>query len=303
MKSIDNIATGGNLGLHRGKMGACICYFKYFRQTGEKSLRQKAKKILIQIAEDIGQIDDYSFMDGLMGIGWGIELISQFNYLKVNTNEVLEDLDDEIYKLILYNKSENISLEKGTLGKILYTYRRIKSIGGKSDFYRDTVLLECLMLSIDELYEYLIDNRNSPLKKRLVEQDSENLAQLSQCLIMLMKLYPMNFNYVVEEMLLRIMSSTEELFDDLTSVEGTDIKKFLMPINAFNQAGHIFRNNNWKNTFNSFLTKNNCITDISLFNLESRKQFSSSRNTIISELQRASLNDGDFSWQEGWLLR
>ena len=65
------------------------------------------------------------FDNGLAGICWGIEHLVQNGFLVADTNYVLSDLDDKIYRFLSINKNLSINLENGLLGYGFYLISRL----------------------------------------------------------------------------------------------------------------------------------------------------------------------------------
>src|SRR5215475_16042885 len=90
--------------LYKGKTGLCICYFLLFDISKDDSHLIKARNLLDELSGNIGNVKGLGFADGLAGIGWGIEWLVQNNYVDANTDEILEDLDDELYRSVVYSR-------------------------------------------------------------------------------------------------------------------------------------------------------------------------------------------------------
>jgi len=205
-----------NYGLYRGKMGMCLIFYLKSSNSGQEVYAQRAKDLLNEIVDNIIKVDNYNFSDGLLGIGWGIEWLAQNEFIELNTDEFLEDLDDEVYRLIMYSKAETIDLDSGTLGRILYLYKRLVSHNPNGNFHKTICNKEVLVLLIDELYERLLAEENSLLNLCFSTYKSEDIKSLSHALVVLCKLEPLRFNYVlVNEMIRKIIIKVESLFSDL----------------------------------------------------------------------------------------
>jgi hypothetical protein len=175
-------------GLLYGKMGKCITHYCLSKEKDQFHEKEYAEELLDTIAEHISEIDNFDYANGLAGIGYGIEWLAQNNYIEVNTDEVLEDIDDEIYRLVVYSRSQVHSLEEGTLGKALYFYKRLMSKNVDQDRYKRICIKECLVLLSDELSEYFLNEETGVLLKDISLITEDELQIISQGLIFFEKL-------------------------------------------------------------------------------------------------------------------
>lgn len=188
------------LGLYNGKTGAIILYFTLFRYTGKKLWEEKARSLLDDISERIASVQELNYSRGLAGIGWTIEWIKQSGYMEINTDEVLEDIDDILYKAVLYARDTTISLSTGTLGKAAYFLKRYESKNTGTHRYKTISHQECLVLLTDEIHEAVAG------EKGLLHQfDSgiiltkEQLLDLSHTIIYLSKISHHKINAEIVE--------------------------------------------------------------------------------------------------------
>lgn len=144
-------AIKNSWGLFHGKAGnALICYI-WGRVKENKDIEAKGLELLNDISEHIGETENISFEDGILGIGWTVEWLAQNNLIKANTDMILEEVDDTIYKLVVYTLDKNISLTTGVLGKIAYFLKRIKSTNPETHRYRHLCHQECIVILTDNL--------------------------------------------------------------------------------------------------------------------------------------------------------
>src|SRR5690554_1095395 len=92
-----------NLGLMHGKMGISICFFHLARQTGNKIYEDYAGELIDEIYDEISIHTPVDFKNGLAGIGWGIEYLAQNGFIEADTDIVLDEFDQQIFKELLYN--------------------------------------------------------------------------------------------------------------------------------------------------------------------------------------------------------
>ena len=71
-----------DLGLLDGKMGICIFFYLYARQTGSKLYEELGGYLLDEIYKEITQSASIGFAKGLCGIAWGIEYLIQNDFVQ-----------------------------------------------------------------------------------------------------------------------------------------------------------------------------------------------------------------------------
>jgi hypothetical protein len=82
-----------NIGLLRGKSGIAVFLFHYSSFTNDLKYNEIASKILDDIADEITENSIINCSDGLAGYGIAIEYLVSESYIKIDTNEFLQDLD------------------------------------------------------------------------------------------------------------------------------------------------------------------------------------------------------------------
>ena len=300
-----------NYGLYHGKMGLCLIFYLKSTISEQDMYTQKARGLLDEVVDNIMKVDNYNFSDGLLGIGWGIEWLVQNEFIQLNTDEFLEDLDDEVYRLIMYSKAESVDLNIGTLGRILYLYKRLMSNNPSCNFYRNICNKEILVLLIDELYEYLIAEDNSLLNLCSSEYQPENIKSVAHSLVILCKLEPLRFNYtLVNEMIRKIIIKMDFLFSILEPADS--LVELLFLLHALREAGIKLGCVHWvKNAEEKY--RNLIKGKIDLGLLDERvvfilEQFDSSlvpsfknEKAIFNYLLSLN-NKTNKSWAEAWLL-
>jgi len=116
-----------NLGLMHGKMGISIFFFHIARQTKNKIYEDYAGELIDEIYDEITANTPVDFENGLAGIGWGIEYLVQNNFIEADTDEVLEEFDNRIFKELIYNTPKEIGLLDDIIGIGVYYLKRIQN--------------------------------------------------------------------------------------------------------------------------------------------------------------------------------
>jgi len=91
-----------SISLFKGNIGISLFLFYYSQFCGDDKFYNKAQKLIEKSFEIVQNGVNYqTFAGGLAGLGWFIEHLSQNNFLEVDTNEIIGDLDDFLYKYML----------------------------------------------------------------------------------------------------------------------------------------------------------------------------------------------------------
>lgn len=115
------------LGIHSGTMGLIMSHFMTAAYLKDNGLYEKGTSLLEYLIDNISTCRDLSFENGLCGIGFGVEWLVRNNFIEANTNDLLADLDDEIWKKTFLEGHLNISLAAGSLGTALFFFSRINT--------------------------------------------------------------------------------------------------------------------------------------------------------------------------------
>jgi hypothetical protein len=189
---IDGVESIENIGLSDGKAGMLLalhCAARHFNKCPE--LEQAIQQLQQKVCEQAGGTDD-TFNNGLFGIGWGIGFLYKHGFITENKTEVLNSFDNELYKLVMYSKADNNSLENGTMGRISYYLHRIPESLKLSNKYSYVCNYEILMLLVDDITtlndELFANLKSNASIKYLTENNlGEYLSQIFTVLSLLVK--------------------------------------------------------------------------------------------------------------------
>ena len=140
-----------NLGLMHGKMGISIYFFHLARQTGDKIYEDYAGELIDEIYEEITLYTPVDFENGLAGIGWGIEYLVLNGFIEADTDEVLEEFDNRIFKELIYNTPHDMGLLNGLVGIGAYFLTRIQNPASNDEKIPTLTNKQALIHVIDEL--------------------------------------------------------------------------------------------------------------------------------------------------------
>ncbi|HVI49410.1 MAG TPA: hypothetical protein VM802_31380 [Chitinophaga sp.] len=150
-----DILEGTDCGLWRGLAGRAVLCNALYHYTNEPEWKHKSGMLTEAIGDHVADVTGMGYADGLSGIGWSIEWMARHKFLQVNTDELLEDIDDTMYKVVMFGKDDEVSFSNGTLGKAQYFLKRYESVNYGTHRYKTICLQECLVLLTDEINEKL----------------------------------------------------------------------------------------------------------------------------------------------------
>lgn len=281
-----------NIGLMHGKMGISIFFFHLARKTQNQIYEDYAGELIDEIYEEIDANTPVDFENGLAGIGWGIEYLVQNKFIEANTDEVLEDFDNRIFKELIYNTPIEIDLLNGIIGIGAYFLKRIQPVcragrNPKSNNENIPALTnkQSLILVIDELERQTQDIsetiRETQTNVQTIElsNDTQTIKQSNNnpshifditwnypfLLWVLAELYEQNiFNFKVEKLIQRLVEPLSNSINLpklqsnrlLLALALTKIQQSLKLLNAETIATNLFIDLN-RETIKSELLPNN----------------------------------------------
>lgn len=140
------------LGLLYGKIGKSIYHFLMYRLSNENGYEEEAERLLDEVISGVPDLFNTNFDHGLCGIGYGIEFLIQNNYVAGDSNNILTDFDDRIFRSFNENETNDLSLDTGLTGYLLYFLNRL---GNKSDKLTYEVNLKVLKAIINKICAYM----------------------------------------------------------------------------------------------------------------------------------------------------
>lgn len=114
------------LGVKSGKMGVCV-YF-YLSSTINKNpyYKQIANKLLDEIIDGIAKGKSLNLLNGLTGIGICIDFLINKKIAFGDTNDILQEVDDLVFKHLSYEKYYEAMNLSTIIDLIIYLENRIK---------------------------------------------------------------------------------------------------------------------------------------------------------------------------------
>ncbi|QWT84561.1 hypothetical protein KBP46_13705 [Chryseobacterium sp. PCH239] len=144
--------------------------------SNEMSRFTEGEEILTIIAEKvISETDNYGFEEGITGFGWLIAYLHYCHYITINSDEILEDVDDQVYKYTIYTISNQKEDIHTLLGLVDYFTIRHLNKNPQEILYRKLIHYECINLIFDLFKVYLEKCLN---KKKLTLQELTNCCRI-----------------------------------------------------------------------------------------------------------------------------
>lgn len=102
-------------GLLHGKLGIAIFFFHYARFTGEELFDEYAWDLVVAMQEQLhaNYRPDYEW--GIAGIGVGIDYLIRSGLIEVD-EDFFEDLDERMYRAVMYDPYPDYSRDEGLTG-------------------------------------------------------------------------------------------------------------------------------------------------------------------------------------------
>jgi len=215
-------------GLFKGNAGmAIVAYLMSSWDEGGYSALKSGAILLEKISENAGSVSDAGFANGLAGIGWAIEWLAQNKMLKgVNTDEVLSDVDDMLYRKTVASKQDEACLTTGAIGVAAYFIKRSRSRNAGVHRYRELCHQECISMLADDI-DGLFRGPEGPMSMQISRVDGvtdlktrQHIMDLGSYLCVFARSASVN-RAVIGEMLLDCMALIERLLDDLLTRESS----------------------------------------------------------------------------------
>lgn len=140
-----------NVGLLNGLSGEALRLFL----SKDQACHKKGQVVLDFIAENIFSCEDYSFENGITGFGWLIAFLHREKYLHINSDEILEDMDDQVYNVMFVYLGQDESNIDQLLGLVNYFLMRHRNNNMGESYYRKFAHSECLNLLFNYLFNYI----------------------------------------------------------------------------------------------------------------------------------------------------
>ena len=147
--------TNYPVSLFHGKMGLSIYFYQLARIESNSEYQIKAEQLLDQILQhDLSVDQSIDVEDGLAGIGLGVTYLIKNHFIEGNLNELLQVIDDEIYRRISFQKNQADFSSTMLLHLIGYWYIRLKE---QTDTDMQTLYQNFIIKILNMLYSQIDD--------------------------------------------------------------------------------------------------------------------------------------------------
>jgi class I lanthipeptide synthase len=128
------------IGVMGGKVGVALFFFYYAQYTMEERFVDAGIELLSESFDAINDGFSYhTLAGGLAGVGWTVEHLVKKEFLEMDTNETLEDLDPYLHKTMIYDiQNKNYDFLHGAVGNGTYFLERLANPKAK-DFLSELV--------------------------------------------------------------------------------------------------------------------------------------------------------------------
>jgi hypothetical protein len=145
------------MGLLHGKIGLCIYLYRLAKTHSNEDYGESAEQLLDEIFKHIGEVKSIDIENGLSGIGLGISYLIRNGYVQGDENEVLRDLDDEIFKQVCFEGT--IKDNAGILIQILlYICVRKQNLQKEQEYLFNELAVHIVNILHTKIDQVLNDN-------------------------------------------------------------------------------------------------------------------------------------------------
>ena len=149
-----------DIGLWNGKMGLSVYLLHLARITGNENYESLASEFIDLIYEQLSDRIPFSYAEGLLGIGCGIEYIIEHGFIEGDSDEILAEIDVIALNIINARSMQYLILNNGVCGVGYYLYRRLKKKPDNDENMITLKLKEYLIYLIDWVEELLLKTKD-----------------------------------------------------------------------------------------------------------------------------------------------
>lgn len=150
------------LGLYEGHAGFAVLGHVLHKCTGHEMTEKIARSSLQRINEEITIGEGANFAQGITGIAWAIAWLARYQYVAMDVDDILEEIDGFIFKSVFLGPEKNIALDRGAIGKAFYFLMRIQHGGPQRHRFKHITYREVLVMLTDDILRRLNDYFPAP---------------------------------------------------------------------------------------------------------------------------------------------
>jgi len=116
-----------NIGLMSGKPGIALFLFYYADDKTKQKFYDKAFELVQEVFDAINDgFTFHTFAGGLAGIGWTISLLAEKDFIDIDAEDSLSELDEYLYNAMMADiRSGNYDFLHGAVGNAIYFLHRL----------------------------------------------------------------------------------------------------------------------------------------------------------------------------------
>jgi len=210
-KAFRNSRSIKNIGLFDGRMGLCINLFVLGNSHNDAAMIKMANTLFDRLLSEMISTKDISFINGLSGIGWGIEHLVQQRLISAETLRLLPVVDKAVWYHLSHNSVATVGVFNGPHGLVEYLIKRLSNPDIDPDGL-DVLQLRFFVISaIDKI-------TNQVLMGKFPYQEPNQLSLYWSLPCLLELLYRLSqldvFNFRVHKTISAILSMNEQLIPE-----------------------------------------------------------------------------------------
>lgn len=151
-------------GLMRGNTGLCIFLYHLANTTSNSEYEKASDELLDKVFASLNTSASPEFENGLAGIGWGIEYLVQNGFAEGNTDEILEEVDNKVFRTLNEDNFTSFEIANGLTGFLFYLISRLKSQSSPPTMAQ-RINRELLILTINKIDELVTTQFPSIVKE------------------------------------------------------------------------------------------------------------------------------------------
>jgi hypothetical protein len=138
--------------LFHGKTGLSVFFYQLAQKTGDPGYIKIADDLLDSVFTNMTSLSPADFENGFAGIGFGIEYLVQNNFVEGDTDVILEEIDNKVFRVLNEESINSFELTNGLTGYLFYLISRLKNKTEPLSMAQQ-INRELLILSINKIYD------------------------------------------------------------------------------------------------------------------------------------------------------
>lgn len=254
-----------NSGLWNGNGGIGVTLLMVANLYDDLSMLNRAQALLEKSLQSLKLLDDFSFADGTVGVAWMFEWLHQNEYSDISFNEIINDVDDHLYRLITFSRHNSMSLDVGSLGQGKYSLIRNSSLSDNVDHFRTSINLEMLVMVSNDIFHEIFDSSNG-LKNIKLKRTLEDV-EIARAIIFFADFLQARINTsIIETALYELIRLVDELLSE-NKMDGVITVERIALAYAYFYAGKKYQRESWEKKgerlMRSYLNEDLLLTEFS----------------------------------------